>query len=144
MDAILKIDSDAFNGNLLNNWSLVPYIRYGLVFGLFVCNSLKGFTIFMKEWDNPQFAYLVEIAIEEKSQGRGYGYYLLLQSLLHLKKNGLSLVGLTVDPNNSRARHIYCNKLGFAFVEYRKDEYGQGRDRLYLKLDLESWTPNLS
>lgn len=140
---MLEIDYDAFNENLLNYWSLVPYIRYGHVFGIFALNTLKGFAIFMKEWDNPKFAYLVELAIERESQGKGYGCYLLLQSLLYLKKNGLSIVGLTVDPNNSRAQHIYCDKFGFELVEYRKNEYGQGRDRLFLVLDLENWTPNL-
>lgn len=141
---MLNIDSNAFNGNLLNRWSLVPYIRYGHVFGLFDDSSLKGFAIFMRAWNNPGLAYLVEIAIEKESQGKGYGYYLLLQSLLDLQKSGLSSITLTVDPNNERARHIYCNKLGFEFVEYRKDEYGQGRDRLFLKLDLENWKPGLS
>ncbi len=141
IEAVLKIDYDAFNGNLLNNWSLVPYIRYGHVLGLFACNSLKGFAIFMKKWDNPRFAYLVEIAVEEESQGRGYGCYLLLQSLFHLKKNGLSIVFITVDPNNSRALYIYREKFGFEFVEYRKNGYGQGRDRLFLRLNLDNWTP---
>lgn len=82
---------------------------------------------------------MVEIAVERESQGKGYGSYLLLQSLLHLKKDGISTVTLTVDPNNLRARHLYCEKFGFEFAEYRKDEYGQGRDRLFLKLDLENW-----
>lgn len=81
----------------------------------------------------------MEIAIERESQGKGYGYHLLLQSLLHLKKKGLSIVVLTVDPNNSRALHIYCDKFGFEFVEYRENEYGQGCDRMFLKLDLENW-----
>lgn len=94
----------------------------------------------MRAWDNPGLAYLVEMAVEGESQGKGYGYYLLLQSLHHLKKNGLSIVVLTVDPNNSRARHIYCDKFGFEFVEYRKNEYGQGRDRLFLRLELDNWT----
>jgi len=139
---MLKIDYEAFNENLLSNWSLVPYIRYGHVFGLFACNTLKGFAIFVRDWENPKLAYLVEIAIERESQGKGYGYYLLLQSLLHLKKNGLSNVVLTVDPNNSRARHIYCDKFGFEFVEYQKNEYGQGRDRMFLRLDLKNWFSN--
>ncbi len=82
---------------------------------------------------------MVEIAVEGDCQGKGYGSYLLLQALLHLKKSGISIVTLTVDPNNLRARHLYCDKFGFEFVEYRKDEYGRGRDRLFLKLDLENW-----
>ncbi|WP_255680695.1 N-acetyltransferase [Methanosarcina sp. DH2] len=119
---------------------MVPFIRFGHVFGLFTCNSLKGFAIFMRAWDNPEIAYLVEIAIEGESQGKGHGYHLMLQSLLHLKNDGISTVVLTVDPDNSRARHIYCDKFGFEFIEYRKNEYGQGRDRLFLRLDLEKWT----
>lgn len=134
---MFKIDCDAFNENLLSNWSLVPFIRFGQAFGLFESNSLKGFAIFMRAWDNPGLAYMVEIAVEGESQGKGYGSYLLLQSLLHLKKNGLSIVTLTVDPSNLRARHIYCDKFGFEFVEYRKNEYGQGHDRLFLGLDLK-------
>jgi ribosomal-protein-alanine N-acetyltransferase len=118
----------------------VPFIRFGQVFGLFDRGSLKGFVIFMRAWDNPGLAYMVEIAVEKESQGKGYGHYLLSQSLLHLKKSGISIVTLTVDPNNSRARHIYCDKFGFKFAEYRKNEYGQGRDRLFLRLDLENRT----
>ena len=140
-EAILKIELGAFKESILNNWSIVPYIRFGCALGLFANDSLKGFVIFMRAWDNPEFAYLVEIAIEKESQGKGYGYYLLLQALLYLKKNGFSTVALTVDPDNSRARHMYCNKFGFKFVEYRKNEYGQGRNRLFLSLDLENWTP---
>lgn len=129
---------------MLSHWSLVPYIRYGQVFGLFDDNSLKGFAIFMRAWYDSGLAYLVEIAIEKESQGKGYGYYLLSQALLDLQNSGLSSVTLTVDPNNLRARHIYCNKFGFEVVECRKNEYGQNRDRLFLKLDLENWKPELS
>jgi ribosomal-protein-alanine N-acetyltransferase len=140
IEAIRKIEYEAFNENILNNWSIVPYIRYGCALGLFTRSSLKGLVIFMRAWDDPKLAYLVEIAMGRESQGKGYGYYLLSQSLLHLKKNGFSTVALTVDPDNLRARHIYCEKLGFEFVEYRKNEYGQGRNRLFLKLDLEKWS----
>jgi len=140
--SIFEIELSAFGDNLLNNWSLTPYLRHGCVFGLFICDSMKGFIIFIKSWDNPRFAYLAELAIERDSQGKGNGSYLLLQSLLHLKKNGLSSIGITVDPNNSHARHIYCDKFGFEIIEHRQDEYGKGRDRLYLKLDLENWDPS--
>jgi ribosomal-protein-alanine N-acetyltransferase len=144
IETIIKIDYDAFNETFLTNCSLVPYIRYGYVLGLFFCNSLKGFIIFMKTWDNPKNAYLVEIAIKKECQEKGYGCYLLSESLLQLQKEGLSNIYLTVDPCKLKARHIYCDKFGFEFVEYRKNEYGQGRDRLFLRLDLENWISNLS
>ena len=139
---MIEIERSSFGkNNLINEWSLTPYLRYGCAFGLFIQDSMKGFVIFLRSWDNPGSAYLMQIAIEEKSQGKGNGYYLLLQSLLNLKKNGLSIVGLTVDPNNLRARHLYCNRFGFEVAEHRKDEYGQGYDRLFLQLDLKNWNP---
>ena len=136
----MKIDSNVFIEQLLNTWSLVTFIRYGHVFGLYSDDSLKGFAIFLRTWDNPRLINLVEIAIDKKSQGKGCGCYLLVQSLLDLKKSGLTNVVLTVDPNNAQAQHIYCDKFGFEFIEYRKNEYGQGRDRLFLGLNLEKWT----
>jgi ribosomal-protein-alanine N-acetyltransferase len=141
VNSILEIEYSAFGDNALNNWSLTPYLRYGCAFGLFVFDSMKGFVIFIKTWDNPKFAYLIEFAIERDDQGKGNGSYLLLQSLLHLKKKGLCSVGLTVDLNNSTARHIYCDKFGFKIIELRQDEYGKGLKRFFLKLDLENWNP---
>lgn len=111
---------------------------------LYDCDSLKGFIIFLKSWKDPKLAYLVEIAIEKNSQGKGSGSYLLSQSLFKLQKRKLSTVDLTVDPNNKQAKHIYCDKFGFESVKDLNNEYGQGKDRLLLRLDLEKWTPKFS
>lgn len=136
IEAILDVDRDAFHDTLLNKWSVPFYIGHGKVFGLFHDGSLKGFTIFLRSWDDPQLAYLVEIAVRESYQGRGGGTYLLQESISFLKGEGISSIALTVDPRNARAMHIYQDKFGFRFVEFRKDEYGKGIDRYYLKLDL--------
>jgi len=105
---------------------------------------LKGFAIFLKSWDNSRLAYLVEIAFEKESQRKGFGSYLLSKSLLYLNKEGISIIVLHVDPNNLPGLHFYYEKFGFEFVEYRKNEYGQGRDRLFLKLDIDNWIKSLS
>jgi alanine racemase len=136
---ILNIDQDAFGENLLNYWSLVPYFQIGHIFGLFVNNSLKGFAIFTKMWDNPKRVYLVEIGVNKESQGNGYGSYLLLNSILYLKDNGISTVCLTVDPDPKKPNLYFYTKFGFKKVEERKDEYGHGLDRFFLELDLATW-----
>jgi alanine racemase len=139
INSIFKIEKNAFEGkNLLNYWSLVPYFQVGHIFGLFENNSLKGFAIFTRMWDNPKRVYLVEIGIDDECQGNGYGSFLLLKSFFHLQDNGISTVCLTVDPNNKRNLHFY-EKFGFEVVESRKNEYGQGLDRLFIELDLEKW-----
>ncbi|MCW4030458.1 MAG: GNAT family N-acetyltransferase [Candidatus Bathyarchaeota archaeon] len=143
IEDLLKIDQTAFSKNLLNSWILVPYLHMGNVFGVYAQGSLKGFAIYLKSWDEP-LVYLAELAIEKESQGKGYGYYLLFESLLQLKMGGVAKVGLTVDPNNERALRLYSERFGFKFVEFRKDEYGPGLDRLFLTLDLTEWTPKPS
>jgi len=96
----------------------------------------------MRDWDDPKHAYLVKIAMGNESQGKGYGYYLLMKSLQSLKEEKVTEIYLTVDPENETARHIYSDKLGFEIVDFRKNEYGQGHDRLVLRLDLNNWAPN--
>lgn len=138
IEEILEVDQDAFHDTLLNKWSVPFYIGHGKVFGLYVEGSLKGFIIFMRSWDDPGLAYLVEIAIKEEYQGRGGGTHLLQESISHLREGRISSVALTVDPQNARALHIYLDKMGFRTIEFRRDEYGEGRDRYYLILELDS------
>ncbi len=135
-EEIQNISHSAFGDKLLNIWSVTSYLRHGHVLGVFLNDSMKGFVILIKEWNDPSHVYIAEMAIEKESQGKGYGSCLLLSALSYLRTIDISLVSLTVDPNNSRALHVYRDKCGFEFVEYRRNEYGEGRDRLYMRLDL--------
>jgi [ribosomal protein S18]-alanine N-acetyltransferase len=142
LDSLFKIDQDAFHENSLNIWALMTYIQYGRIFGLFADGCFKGFIIFMRSWDDSRLAYLKKIAVDEESRNKGYGSYLLSKSLGLIKKDGISSVVLTVDPNNSAGMHVYQEKFGFQPVEFRKNEYGPGRDRWYMRLDLENFVEN--
>lgn len=137
--SILEVERDSFLETLQNRWSVPYHIRHGRVFGLFVDEVLKGFTIFIRSWDDPGTAYLVQIAVQKDYQGNGGGTYLLQESLKTLIEEGITSVTLTVDPRNTRALHIYMEKMGFRIAEYRQDEYGEGTDRYYLRLDLGGW-----
>jgi [ribosomal protein S18]-alanine N-acetyltransferase len=140
IEALLRIDHEAFNDVVLNNWTLPAYLRNGRAFGLFVDEVLSGYAIYLRDWNDPGLAYLAEFAIDRAHQGKGYAAPLLSGSLSYLKRDKISSVGLNVDPKNSRALHVYQDKFGFRFVEHCPDEYGPGRDRSYLKLDLDKWT----
>ena len=138
--SILMVERDAFMETLQNRWSVPYHIRHGRVYGLFVDGVMKGFTIFLRSWDDPGIAYLVQIAVQKDYQGNGGGTYLLQESLRSLIREGITAVTLTVDPRNARALHIYTEKMGFRIAEYRQDEYGEGTDRYYLRLDLRDWS----
>jgi [ribosomal protein S18]-alanine N-acetyltransferase len=138
-DSLFRIDHEAFGENSISIWTLLTYIQYGKVFGLFVQDELKGFIIFMRAWDDPQLAYLKKVAIDKESCGKGYASYLISKTLSIIKKDGISNVVLTVAPNNLSAMHIYHEKLGFELEEYRENEYGPGRDRWFMRLRLMNW-----
>ncbi|MDD1771503.1 MAG: GNAT family N-acetyltransferase [Methanomassiliicoccales archaeon] len=135
VEAVLRIDHEAFNNVVLNNWTLPAYIRNGRAFGLFVDEMLSGYAIYLRDWNDPGLAYLAEFAIDKAHQGKGYA-----TSLHYLKRDKISKVGPNVDPMNSRALHVHQDKFGFRFVEHCPNEYGRDRDRSYLELDLEKWT----
>jgi len=137
--SILRVERDAFTETLQSRWSVPYHMRHGRVYGLFVDEVLKGFTIFLRSWDDPCIAYLVQIAVQKDYQGNGGGPFLLQESLMSLIKEGITSVTLTVDPRNARALHIYMEKMGFQIADYRHDEYGEWTDRYYLKLDLRGW-----
>jgi ribosomal protein S18 acetylase RimI-like enzyme len=141
IESILKIDSQTFDSPIFsfNEWSLTTFIRYGKIFGLFNQNSLIGFILYMRSYDDPKFSYIAKLAVESGSQGKGYGSYLLKKTLLKLKRSGISFVGLTVDPNNSGNMHLYRDKFGFEVTAYHKNEYGVGYDRYFMTLNLENF-----
>ncbi len=136
VEAMLRVDQDAFHDALLNIWAAPVYVEHGKVFGLFDGGTLVGLTIFMRAWDDPRHAHLVEIAVATEHQAMGWGTYLLRESLDRLRGQ-VSTVSLTVDPNNARAVHVYQDKLGFRVSEFRKDQYGEGKDRYYMVLKLD-------
>jgi ribosomal-protein-alanine N-acetyltransferase len=140
IEALIRIDREAFKDPLFNNWVLPPFIRYGRAYGLIDNGSMIGFALFLRSWSELDVAYMEAIAIDREHQGRGYSRYLLSESLRRLKDDRISYVVLTVDPKNIRALHIYQDLFGFRLVEHRKDEYGKGKDRFLLKLDLDEWS----
>lgn len=144
IESIFKIEDETFgkesNNLSMNIWSLLTFIRYGKIFGFYNSGTLKGYAIYIKSWDDPTFVYLAKIAVDSECQGNGYGSILLTRSLNILKKSGIARIGLTVDPNNPRNIHLYCDKFGFHTTEFRKNEYGKGYDRLFMELDLKNWS----
>ncbi|HWP95483.1 MAG TPA: GNAT family N-acetyltransferase [Syntrophomonadaceae bacterium] len=132
---LVELESLAFKTGGWNEWTFVPIIRHGLVF----CFRLKGEVIgvaeYMRDWEQPSLAYLFGISIEEDHRGQNLGTILLRDSMEELKRQGISNVELTVSPENHPAIAVY-RKLGFEIIEYRKNEYGDGEDRLAMSLAL--------
>ena len=133
LETVIRIEEEAF-GQTLTPWHVEDVARFGRIFGIWLDDVLLGTTQFIKDWDNTGTAYLVGMAIKTSLQNKGYGTILLKESLDNLKEDNIKAVLLHVDPNNPRAIHMYLRKFRFAEVEYRKNEYGLGEDRILMKL----------
>ncbi|NLK07886.1 MAG: GNAT family N-acetyltransferase [Firmicutes bacterium] len=136
--ALMAIEADAFGIGGMNEWFLPPFVRQGRVFVLWQKGIVDpvGVAECMRQWQNPQTAYLFGFAVRKDRRGEGLGTFFMQELILWLTKAGFERLELTVSPSNDTALHIYKKKLGFVKVRRYTDEYGPGEDRLLLGLDL--------
>ena len=135
---LVAMESDAFGQGGMNEWQLVPLIRHGRVFIVRRNQEVVGLIQYMLDWSSPQKAYMVGVSIDKEWRGRGVGTELLKESFTRLQQENIKEIELTVDPANIPAVAIYEKKLGFVTTELRDNEYGEGEDRLVMKLILSS------
>lgn len=135
---LVAMESDAFGQGGMNEWHLVPLIRHGRVFIVRRNQEVVGLIQYMLDWSSPQKAYMVGVSIDKEWRGRGVGTELLKESFTRLQQENIKEIELTVDPANIPAVAIYEKKLGFVTTELRDNEYGEGEDRLVMKLILSS------
>lgn len=97
--------------------------------------ELIGFAVFSSVVDE---ASLLNIAVDSKYQGQGFGRALLLQGLESLQHEGAVRCFLEVRESNQPAIHLY-RSLGFIIAGTRKNYYpaAQGReDALLMHRDI--------
>ncbi len=135
---LVNFELDIFGDLGMDEWGLVPQIRHGNVFVLKEEdeNRISGIAILMRDWEDPDKCYLFDFAIAEGLRGQGLGTLFLLSVCESVREQGFRKMSLTVDTDNKPAVRLYSDKLGFDIEEYRQDEYGRGRDRYIMVLDL--------
>jgi len=134
LQRLAQLDKEAFGEGGMNEWHLVPLIRHGRVYVLKKDVEIIGAIQYMLDWASPPKCYMVGVSISKEFRGLGLGTELLKKSLRAVFKENITEVELTVDPNNASAIKIYEDKLGFKVTDSRKNEYGEGEDRLVMTL----------
>ncbi len=132
VSSLVAIERSAFGPNGLSEWEIVPFIRHGLVIALMLDGKVIGGAQFLRDWNNPDKAYLFGIAVDSVYRGKGFGTRFLSDCCQRIKQEGFKSVELTVDANNHPAVKVYKEKLGFITMETRIAEYGEGEDRLVM------------
>jgi ribosomal-protein-alanine N-acetyltransferase len=133
---LVQLDADAFGRGGLSEWHLVPMIRHGRVFVWKEDEVIVGSVQYILDWDHPRKAYMFGVSVAKGWRGRGVGAALLKESFRALYREKMEDVELTVDPENTAALKLYRDKLGFVDTEYLANEYGEGENRLVMKLSL--------
>ena len=131
---LVQLETEAFGEGGMNEWHLVPLIRHGRVYIFRQDQAVLGAVQYMLDWENPHKAYMVGVSIAQESRGQGIGGKLLQGSFNDLAKANITEVELTCDSNNIVAVKLYESKFGFLVTESRLNEYGEGEDRLVMKL----------
>lgn len=133
---LIELDKQAFNEGGLDEWTMVPIMRHGRIMALYYNDEIAGCAQFIKDWDNEKKAYLYGVSISEEYRGKGLGTWFLTSCFDELKKEGIKIIELTVDPKNHPAIRVYEQKMGFKIINEQKNEYGEGEHRLVMELNI--------
>lgn len=91
----------------------------GIGYKLEVASRSVGFILYQNAADN---ADIVTICVDPEVHSKGYGSFLLCQSLKELQQKDIDLVTLEVEEENKAAQKLYENA-GFKKISERKNYY---------------------
>lgn len=135
--SILDIEQEAFGDGALNEYVVVPMLRYGKVYAaLDEDENAVACAYFMRSMNDTDTAYLMSVAVLPDFRGQNVGTALLEYALSHIKQYGILRVRLSVDPANFSALSVYREQLGFSVLETVRDEFGPGEDRVVMSKQL--------
>lgn len=83
---LAEIETQAFEGGGLNEWTFVPFIRHGLVFCIRLQGVVVGVVEYIRDWEQSSIAYLIGISIDESHRGKNLVTTLLRDSMEELKR----------------------------------------------------------
>lgn len=137
LDRMVNFGLNIFGELGMDEWGLVPQIRHGQVYLLKEEDKARiiGIAILMRDWEDPEKAYLFDYAIAKDFQGHGLGREFLNILAENLVEQGFKSMSLTVDVDNEPAIRLYRG-IGFQPREYSRNEYGKGHNRYIMEWDM--------
>lgn len=101
------------------------------VFGIYLDNELVGWSSYRKK--NTNLYEISSVVVSKGHRGKGLGKALLTRAVKEILNNHNDAeIYLTVYPQNLNALVLYL-KNNFVVYDFKKDYYGPGADRLFLK-----------
>ena len=116
-------------------------IGHGRVFVVSEGDRLVGYVSFIRDWDDRERAFLLEMSLIPEMRNSGAEVVLLRHALRCLQADGVNLVQLTVERQNTLARRLYQDMVGFVNLGPHDEDYHQGQDYCVLVRELAAGIP---
>lgn len=134
---ITNLEREAYGEHGLGTpWTLVPFMRHGLVIVCREGEEIVGVVEAMRDWREPGRAYIFGLCVKADRRGQGVGTKLFGRLLGVLREAGFRSAELTVAADNEVARRIYRDTFTFEETGLLPGEYGDGEDRIRMERSL--------
>lgn len=142
---VVKIEESSFS-NPLSKAILNKELNENKIARYFVLENEGRVEGYFGFWIIAGQAHILNIAVDEKSRGLGYGSILVDHLIKVAKEENIDQLTLEVRTSNKAARNLY-KKFGFVDLGLRKDYYSNPKEDakiMWLDLEVENELNNFS
>lgn len=113
VEQLVEMESDVYGEDALDVFELIAMLRHARVYVAVEYDEVLGSVYFMRNFDDPERAFLHSINIVDAKSNPNLATSLLNIAFADMKVSGIFYVEVNVDPSNYRALKIYREQLGF-------------------------------
>ena len=135
LEQIAEIDRQAFGEDGISVFNLSQFTRSNTVFCLAISRVVVAEAVVLRNLHDSG-AVIFGFAVNNNSQGKGYGKILMDHLLQKARDLGISYLELTMNPDNQAAKKLYMEKAGFIKKAELSLHPHKGEPRWLMRLDL--------
>ncbi len=136
VEQLIQIETSAYEGEALDVFELIAMLRHARVYVAVEYDEVLGSVYFMRNFDNPEKAFLHSINIVDPQATPQLATSLLNIAFADMRTFGIQFIEVNVDPSNYRALKIYREQLGFVASDSMQSEILEGEEILMLQKEL--------
>lgn len=136
VEQLVQIEVDSYGGEALDVFELIAMLRHARVYVAVEYDEVLGYVYFMRNFDDPDKAFLHSINIVDPQATPNLAAALLNISFADMKTAGIQTVEVNVDPANYRALKIYREQLSFVASDSMQSDALGGEEILMLQKEL--------
>ena len=136
VEQLVQMEADVYGEEALDIFELIAMLRHARVYVAVEYDEVLGSVYFMRNFDDPEKAFLHSINIVDAQATPNLATALLNIAFADMKVAGIAFVEVNVDPSNYRALKIYREQLGFLASDSMQGGMLGGEEILMLQKEL--------